>query len=88
MDTPVVLISGALSGIGRATAFAYAHQKARIVISGRRAGEGEQLAAELRSLGAHHSCACVPVRTISPVEYHSQRASEGGPLITEATPVS
>ena len=51
MSLPIVLITGALSGIGRATAFAYAKQGARLVISGRRAAEGEALATELSALG-------------------------------------
>ncbi|RKP46248.1 SDR family NAD(P)-dependent oxidoreductase [Pararobbsia silviterrae] len=50
--SPVVLITGALSGIGRATAFAYARAPARIVVSGRRAVEGQALADALRALGA------------------------------------
>ncbi|CAN5426159.1 SDR family oxidoreductase [soil metagenome] len=49
---PVVLITGALTGIGRATAFAFAGQKANLVISGRRDEAGQALAAELRALGA------------------------------------
>lgn len=52
MASPIVLITGALSGIGRATAIAYARQGARLVISGRRFAEGEALAAELNALGA------------------------------------
>jgi len=52
MSSPVVLITGALSGIGRATAFAYAKQGARLIVSGRRADAGAQLQAELRTLGA------------------------------------
>jgi NAD(P)-dependent dehydrogenase (short-subunit alcohol dehydrogenase family) len=36
MTAPVVLITGALTGIGRATAVAFAHEGARIVVSGRR----------------------------------------------------
>jgi NAD(P)-dependent dehydrogenase (short-subunit alcohol dehydrogenase family) len=52
MSWPVVLITGALSGIGRATAFAFANEGARVVISGRREEEGEKLLAELRKLGA------------------------------------
>src|SRR5271154_1228788 len=52
MNIPVVLITGALTGIGRATALAFAHEGARIVISGRRDEAGQQLVAELRTLGA------------------------------------
>ncbi len=51
MDAPVVLITGALTGIGRATALAFAHEGARIVVSGRRDEAGQALAAELRALG-------------------------------------
>ena len=52
MNNPVVLITGALTGIGRATAIAFAHQGARIVVSGRRDEAGKKLAAELRGIGA------------------------------------
>src|SRR6266566_1901308 len=52
MSTPVVLITGALSGIGRATAAAFAKNGASVVASGRRDAEGKALEAELRSLGA------------------------------------
>jgi NAD(P)-dependent dehydrogenase (short-subunit alcohol dehydrogenase family) len=52
MSTPIVLITGALAGIGRATALAFAHEGARIVVSGRRDEIGQALATELRGLGA------------------------------------
>src|ERR1700680_3340789 len=52
MTGQVVLITGALTGIGRATALAFAKEGSRIVISGRREEEGEKLVAELRKLGA------------------------------------
>ena len=52
MTTPVVLITGALTGIGRATALAFAQEGAHLVVSGRREEEGEKLAVELRKLGA------------------------------------
>ena len=52
MTTPVVLITGALTGIGRATALAFAREGARLVVSGRREEEGRKLAAELEKLGA------------------------------------
>jgi len=52
MTTPVVLITGALTGIGRATALAFAREGARLVVSGRREEEGRNLAAELEKLGA------------------------------------
>ncbi len=52
MTSPVVLITGALTGIGRATAVAFANEGARVVISGRREEEGNKLLAELHQLGA------------------------------------
>ena len=52
MSNPVVLITGALTGIGRATALAFAKDGAHVVASGRREAEGKALEAELRGLGA------------------------------------
>jgi NAD(P)-dependent dehydrogenase (short-subunit alcohol dehydrogenase family) len=52
MSTPVVLITGALTGIGRATAQAYAQEGAKLVVSGRHEQKGDSLARELRALGA------------------------------------
>ncbi len=52
MSTPVVLISGALTGIGRATAIAFAREEAQLIVAGRREDAGQQLTAELRALGA------------------------------------
>ena len=52
MKTPVVLITGALTGIGRATAVLFAQQGAHVIVSGRREQEGQALVAALRALGA------------------------------------
>ena len=52
MTTPVVLITGALTGIGRATALAFAREGAKIVIAGRREPEGLALTTELQAAGA------------------------------------
>jgi NAD(P)-dependent dehydrogenase (short-subunit alcohol dehydrogenase family) len=49
--SPVVLITGALTGIGRATALAFAREGASLVVSGRRDEAGHALAAELRTFG-------------------------------------
>ena len=48
-EQSVVLITGALTGIGRATAFAFAHDGARIVVSGRRDDAGEALGRRART---------------------------------------
>jgi len=51
MSPPVVLITGALTGIGRAAAFAFAREGNRVVVSGRHEDVGQALAAELREFG-------------------------------------
>jgi NAD(P)-dependent dehydrogenase (short-subunit alcohol dehydrogenase family) len=55
MNNRVVLITGGLTGIGRATALAFANEGAHVVVSGRRDKEGQELAAELQALGAEAS---------------------------------
>jgi NAD(P)-dependent dehydrogenase (short-subunit alcohol dehydrogenase family) len=52
MKNQVVLVTGALTGIGRATAIAFAQAGAQVVLSGRRDDAGRALAAELRNAGA------------------------------------
>jgi len=52
MSNPVVLITGGLTGIGRAAAVAFARKGARVVVAGRRDEVGKALVKELRSLGS------------------------------------
>ena len=52
MTQQVVLITGALTGIGRATAVAFARKGAKVMVSGRHDDKGQALAAELKALGA------------------------------------
>ena len=68
MSKQVVLITGALTGIGRATSIAFAKAGANIVISGRHSDEGQKLAAELRSLGTEAEFVQADVRRESDVQ--------------------
>jgi NAD(P)-dependent dehydrogenase (short-subunit alcohol dehydrogenase family) len=49
---PVILITGALTGIGRATALAFANKGAKLVVAGRRDEAGQALVKQLRSFGS------------------------------------
>ena len=51
MNSSVVLVTGALTGIGRATALAFARENARVVVSGRREEPGLALLGYFRTLG-------------------------------------
>jgi NAD(P)-dependent dehydrogenase (short-subunit alcohol dehydrogenase family) len=52
MNNPVVLITGGLTGIGRAVAVAFAKKGANVVVAGRRDETGKELVKELRSFGS------------------------------------
>jgi NAD(P)-dependent dehydrogenase (short-subunit alcohol dehydrogenase family) len=52
MSASVVLITGALAGIGRATAVSFARLGYAVVVSGRHSDAGEALVSELRSIAA------------------------------------
>lgn len=104
MDKPVVLITGALAGIGRATAMAFAREGARLIVSGRTPAAGEALVHELYQLGAEADFAKADVRNEDDIRQAVERAverfgrldvavnnagTEGAPgLVTEQTPES
>ncbi len=69
MSKSVVLITGALTGIGRATAIEFAKQGANIVVSGRKDEVGLQLQAELKGLGADATYIRSDVRDDNSVKY-------------------
>jgi NAD(P)-dependent dehydrogenase (short-subunit alcohol dehydrogenase family) len=52
MNTQVVLITGGLTGIGRAAAVAFAKRGAKVVVAGRRDEAGKALVEELRGFGS------------------------------------
>src|SRR6201746_286778 len=52
MNNPVVLITGGLTGIGRASAVAFAKKGAKVVVAGRHDEAGKALVEELRSFGS------------------------------------
>lgn len=51
-DGDVVVVTGASSGIGRATALAFARQKAKLILAGRNPQALDEVADECRRLGA------------------------------------
>ncbi|CAA9357052.1 3-oxoacyl-[acyl-carrier protein] reductase [uncultured Leptolyngbya sp.] len=59
LENKVALVTGATSGIGKATALALGKAGAKVVFSGRRAQEGEATAALIRNAGAE----CLFVRS-------------------------
>lgn len=76
MDKPVVLITGALAGIGRATALAFAREGARLIVSGRTPASGEALVHELYQLGAEVDFARADVRNEDEIRQLVERAVE------------
>ncbi|MFJ6726426.1 SDR family NAD(P)-dependent oxidoreductase [Streptomyces sp. NPDC091281] len=52
MKKPVIMVTGALTGIGRAAAVAFAREGADVVVIGRHEQTGKDLAEELRAFGS------------------------------------
>jgi NAD(P)-dependent dehydrogenase (short-subunit alcohol dehydrogenase family) len=69
MSSPVVLITGALTGIGRATALAFAREGASLVVSGRHDDAGKALIDELQALGAQAKFVRADVRHDADVKH-------------------
>ena len=77
MNKPVVLITGALTGIGRAAAVAFAKKGAKLVVAGRRDEAGKALVKELRSFGSEAEFINADVRKEDNVAHSSRRPSHG-----------
>lgn len=74
MTGKVVVITGGASGIGRATAFAFARQGARVLIGDIDAKAAEDTVAKIRDQGGEAGCTCVDVTKGSDVQQMVQRA--------------
>lgn len=72
----VVVITGASSGIGKATAVAFAKEGARLVLCARRAAELEDTAAQCRQEGAQVEIMIVDVAEADQVRALAERAIE------------
>ncbi|HEX3573266.1 MAG TPA: glucose 1-dehydrogenase [Rhodopila sp.] len=62
MSTQTALVTGALTGIGREAAIAFAQQGYNVVVAGRHQAAGQALAAELRAAGAEVEFIAADVR--------------------------
>ncbi|MEH2566239.1 SDR family NAD(P)-dependent oxidoreductase [Bradyrhizobium sp. AZCC 2289] len=77
MSAPAVLITGALTGISRATALAFAQEGARTFVSGRHDEAGHALTCELR---------CDAIRTGEQRQLHKCELFKGN--LSYSVPVS
>jgi NAD(P)-dependent dehydrogenase (short-subunit alcohol dehydrogenase family) len=66
---PVAMVTGALAGIGRATAFAFGQSGYRVVVSGRRDAAGQELVEELRQQGVEAEFVKADVRYEAEVKH-------------------
>jgi short-subunit dehydrogenase len=76
INEAVVVITGASSGIGKATAIAFAHEGARLMLCARREQELEQTAAACRDAGGRAETMVVDVSQAEEVDALAQRAIE------------
>jgi NAD(P)-dependent dehydrogenase (short-subunit alcohol dehydrogenase family) len=81
MGAPVILITGALTGIGRATALAFAKEGATVFVSGRREADGQALEIKLRSLGAEAAFILADVRHEDEVRNLVEQTEGSGSII-------
>jgi short-subunit dehydrogenase len=76
LDQQVVVITGASSGIGLATALAAAHQGAKLVLAARSAQTLEEIASEIEAAGGQAISVCADVGSRADVEKIAAMAIE------------
>ena len=85
MSTQVVLITGGITGIGRAAAIAFAKKGSKVVVAGRRDEAGKALVRELRAFGSEAEFISLRMGAMPDSNMTARRIADGRRIVV-ATP--
>jgi NAD(P)-dependent dehydrogenase (short-subunit alcohol dehydrogenase family) len=84
-ENKVALVTGGTSGVGKATAFAFANAGAKVVLTGRREKEGTEVVAEIKTGGGAIVNTSSAVGHVGVAEFSVYVASKHAGFTTESS---